>query len=137
MENSQTKGRWCKLAEAAQLLGVSEITVRRKAKSGQLKTILRNGKYMVFLEENTELGLFMGTTDQTVTPTLSMSNERRAQFAGLNITPEKHTQNTAVNDGLIQSLKRTIEDQQTLIASLEDSISRMRNKLSAAKNSNM
>ena len=137
MENAQTKGRWCKLAEAAQLLGVSEITVRRKAKSSQLKTILRNGKYMVFLEENTELGLFMGSNDKPLTPTLSISNDRRAHFSGLNQKDENAAQNSEANDEFIQSLKRTIEDQQTLIASLEDSISRMRQKLSAEKNSSM
>ncbi|MEN9528447.1 MAG: hypothetical protein RI932_320 [Pseudomonadota bacterium] len=136
MENIQTKGRWCKLTEAAQLLGVSEITVRRKAKSGQLKTILRNGKYMVLLEENTELGLFMGTTEETATPTLAMSNSRRAQFSELNRTQERQPQSSAASEEVIQSLKRTIEDQQTLIASLEDSISRMREKLSGEARSN-
>ncbi|MBM3383061.1 MAG: hypothetical protein FJY29_11540 [Betaproteobacteria bacterium] len=135
MDNAQTKGRWCKLTDAAQLLGVSEITVRRKAKSGQLKTILRNGKYMVFLEENTELGLFMGSSDQPVSPTLSMSSERRAQFSSLNRATELKPQIQKPNEEVIQSLKRTIEDQQTLIASLEDSIARMRAKLLGEKNS--
>jgi len=90
---------------------------------------------MVFLEENTELGLFMGSSDQPVSPTLSMSSERRAQFSSLNRATELKPQIQKPNEEVIQSLKRTIEDQQTLIASLEDSIARMRAKLLGEKNS--
>lgn len=137
MENMQAKGRWYKLAEAAQLLGVSEITVRRKAKTGQLKAILRNGKYMVHLEEDAELGLFIGMNEQPVTPTLAMNNDRRSQFSGLARSADKPNQNTTTSqDEFLQTLKRTIEDQQTLIASLEDSISRLSRKLADERNSN-
>jgi len=136
MENIQTKGRWYKLAEAAQLLGVSEITVRRKAKTGQLKAILRNGKYMVHLEEDVELGLFIGMNEQSVTPTLAMSSDRRSQFSALARAGDKLNQHPiASHDEFLHTLKRTIEDQQTLIASLEDSISRLSRKLSGEGNS--
>lgn len=136
MENIQAKGRWYKLAEAAQLLGVSEITVRRKAKTGQLKAILRNGKYLVHLEEDAELGLFIGMNEQQVTPTLAMNSDRRSQFAGLARSADKLNQHpNASQDESLQTLKRTIEDQQTLIASLEDSISRLSRKLADERNS--
>ncbi len=136
MENIQAKGRWYKLAEAAQLLGVSEITVRRKAKTGQLKAILRNGKYMVHLEEDAELGLFIGMNEQPVTPTLAMNNDRRSQFSGLARSTDKLNQHPSTpQDEVLQTLKRTIEDQQTLIASLEDSISRLSRKLADERNS--
>jgi hypothetical protein len=136
MENIQAKGRWYKLAEAAQLLGVSEITVRRKAKTGQLKAILRNGKYMVHLEEDAELGLFIGMNEQPVTPTLAMNNDRRSQFSGLARSADKFNQHPSTpQDEVLQTLKRTIEDQQTLIASLEDSISRLSRKLADERNS--
>jgi hypothetical protein len=136
MENIQAKGRWYKLAEAAQLLGVSEITVRRKAKTGQLKAILRNGKYMVHLEEDAELGLFIGMNEQPVTPTLAMNNDRRSQFSGLARSADKLNQHPSTpQDEVLQTLKRTIEDQQTLIASLEDSISRLSRKLADERNS--
>lgn len=133
LEQTKNKGRWCKLAEASQLLGVSEITVRRKARSGQLKAILRNGRYMVFLEEDAELGMFTAGIDSTVaplnvaqpTPTLSSGNRRTSR-------PE---QNGSGQEEVIQSLKRTIEDQQTLISSLEASISRLSQKLAAERNS--
>ena len=133
LEQTKNKGRWCKLAEASQLLGVSEITVRRKARSGQLKAILRNGRYMVFLEEDAELGMFTAGIDSTVaplnvaqpTPTLSNGNRRTSR-------PE---QNGSGQEEVIQSLKRTIEDQQTLISSLEASISRLSQKLAAERNS--
>lgn len=137
MENSLAKGRWFKLAEAAQLLGVSEITVRRRAKAGQLKSILRNGRYLVQLEENTELGLYVGTSELTSTPALPMNPDRKAQYLTLNRkeTVDTRFAHTSNQDELVQSLKRTIADQQTLIASLEDSISRLSRKLSAEKNS--
>lgn len=137
MEQTRHKGRWFKLAEAAQQLGVSEITVRRKAKSGQLKAILRNGRYMVYLEENDELGMFTGALDIAVTPAgasapppampiLSHKNEVAGQAA----------QATIGQDDIIQSLKRTVEDQQTLISSLEASISRLTQKLAGGQHSN-
>lgn len=136
MENIQSKGRWYKLAQAAQLLGVSEITVRRKAKAGQLKAILRHGKYMVHLEEDAELGLFIGMNEQPATPTLAMNSDRRSQFSELARSAEKPNQHTTRSqDEFLQTLKRTIEDQQTLIASLEDSISRLSRKLADERNS--
>ncbi len=138
MEQTRNKGRWFKLAEAAQALGVSEITVRRKAKSGQLKAIMRNGRYMVFLEESEELGMFTASLDALVTPqgtlnTLPMLGSKGAAALKKEGTP---AQPSGVQDELIQSLKRTIEDQQTLISSLEASISRLSQKLADGRYSN-
>jgi uncharacterized coiled-coil protein SlyX len=137
MEQTRNKGRWFKLAEAAQQLGVSEITVRRKAKSGHLKAILRNGRYMVFLEENEELGMFTAALDevipqrgpQTGTASSTLGHIREKRDREVKVAP-------AVQDELIQSLKRTIEDQQTLISSLEASISRLSQKLADGRYSN-
>lgn len=137
MEQTRNKGRWFKLAEAAQQLGVSEITVRRKAKSGQLKAILRNGRYMVYLEEDDELGMFTAALDIAVTPaggpalTTTLPTLTRKRDLTKQTGPA-----SAVQDDLIQSLKRTIEDQQTLISSLEASISRLSQKLAGGQNSN-
>jgi predicted site-specific integrase-resolvase len=133
MEIQSTKGRWFKLTEAAQLLGVSEITVRRKAKTGQLKAILRNGKYLVQLEENAELGLYVGQADLPVASTLQMSNDRKQQFA--QIARKENSEPKSSQDDVLHSLKRTIEDQQTLIASLEDSIARLSRRLASEQNS--
>ena len=139
MDSTRNKGRWFKLSDAAQALGVSEITVRRKAKGGQLKAILRNGKYMVFLEEDQELGIFLGAGDQTITasPALGKGVERRTYpTTAQGTTPAPALPNLAAQEELIQSLKRTVEDQQTLIASLENSIERLSRRLSLEKNSN-
>ena len=38
--------------DAAQILQVSEITLRRKIKSGQIKSELRDGKYFVHIKES-------------------------------------------------------------------------------------
>lgn len=137
MEQTRNKGRWFKLAEAAQQLGVSEITVRRKAKSGQLKAILRNGRYMVYLEEDNELGMFTAALDIAVTP--AGASTPTSTLPTLSRKRELTLQNvpaSAVQDDLIQSLKRTVEDQQTLISSLEASISRLSQKLAGGQNSN-
>ncbi|MFZ9521189.1 MAG: helix-turn-helix domain-containing protein [Silvanigrellaceae bacterium] len=133
LEQTKNKGRWCKLAEASQLLGVSEITVRRKARSGQLKAILRNGRYMVFLEEDAELGMFTAGIDSTVAP-LNVAQPTPTLGSGSRRT--SRTEQNSGQDEVIQSLKRTIEDQQTLISSLEASISRLSQKLAAERNSN-
>ncbi|MBX9837402.1 hypothetical protein [Silvanigrella sp.] len=45
-------GNWVKLNDAAQILQVSEITLRRKIKSGQIKSELREGKYFVYIKES-------------------------------------------------------------------------------------
>ena len=51
-KNSEEKGEWVKLNDAAQILQVSEITLRRKIKASQIKSDLRDGKYFVFIKEN-------------------------------------------------------------------------------------
>jgi long-subunit acyl-CoA synthetase (AMP-forming) len=130
---TRNKGRWFKLAEAAQQLGVSEITVRRKAKSGQLKTILRNGRYMVFLEEDEELGMFSAALDSPVAPVTPTLHTVRSNNPQIRRTEGQGGEKK--QEELIQSLKRTVEDQQTLIASLEASISRLTQKLSGERSS--
>ena len=45
-------GHWIKLNDAAQMLQVSEITLRRKLKSGKIKSEIREGKYYVFIKES-------------------------------------------------------------------------------------
>ena len=138
METIPVKGQWYKLTEAAQLLGVSEITVRRKAKAGQMKAVLRNGKYLVYLEEDKEIGLFVGLHDDKVMPTLGRFQAQRTNFNERQSGQRQLIQKSSEthSDELIHSLKRTIADQQTLIASLEDSILRLRQKLSLEQNSN-
>lgn len=133
MEQTRSKGRWFKLAEAAQQLGISEITVRRKAKSGQLKAIMRNGRYMVYLEEDEELGMFTAALDSVITRpfTETFRNAPESTEKGLK-SNEPSGAAISGQDDLIQALKRTIEDQQTLISSLEASISRLSQKLSGA-----
>ncbi|WGL58501.1 hypothetical protein QEJ31_08095 [Pigmentibacter sp. JX0631] len=44
-------GKWFKLHDAAELLSVSEITLRRKIKAGKIISELRDGKYFVYLNE--------------------------------------------------------------------------------------
>ncbi|KAB8030785.1 helix-turn-helix domain-containing protein [Fluviispira multicolorata] len=48
----QASGHWLKLNEAAQLLQTSEITLRRKVKSGKIKSEFRDGKYYIFIKDD-------------------------------------------------------------------------------------
>lgn len=50
--NLTDDGNWFKLHDAAELLSISEITLRRKIKSGKIVSELKNGKYYVFLNES-------------------------------------------------------------------------------------
>lgn len=45
-------GHWIKLSDAAQMLQVSEITLRRRVKSGKVKSEIRDGKYYVFIKNS-------------------------------------------------------------------------------------
>ena len=44
---NDVKGQWLKLHQAANMLGVSEVTLRRKIKKGLLPYEFRQGKYYV------------------------------------------------------------------------------------------
>ncbi|WP_186646557.1 hypothetical protein [Fluviispira vulneris] len=51
MKEINEPGHWLKLNEAAQLLQTSEITLRRKLKSGKIRSEFRDGKYYVFIKD--------------------------------------------------------------------------------------
>ncbi|APJ02564.1 hypothetical protein [Silvanigrella aquatica] len=51
LKKNNENGQWLKLNDAAQLLQVSEITLRRKLKSGKLKSEIRDGKYFIFVQD--------------------------------------------------------------------------------------
>lgn len=52
MAEQTIQGCWLKLVEAAQALGVSEITLRRKIKGGKIPHDFRNGKYYVYVHND-------------------------------------------------------------------------------------
>lgn len=52
-------GAWMKLGEAAQALGVSEITLRRRVRSGRLPYDFRAGKYFVFVPHVLDRNVFL------------------------------------------------------------------------------
>lgn len=53
------EGAWMKLGEAAQALGVSEITLRRRVRSGRLPYDFRAGKYFVFVPHALDRNVFL------------------------------------------------------------------------------
>jgi hypothetical protein len=52
--NPQSQGSWLKLTDAAHFLDVSEITLRRRIKAGQIPCEFKNGKYFVYISEETD-----------------------------------------------------------------------------------
>ncbi len=61
--NSNTTGSWLKLGEAARAFGVSEITLRRRVKSGKLPYDFRAGKYFVFVPDDVSQGPQLNSID--------------------------------------------------------------------------
>jgi hypothetical protein len=57
---------WYKLPEAASLLGISEITLRRRIKQGKLPCQVLNGKYYVELENDSKLGRYFLKSEPTL-----------------------------------------------------------------------
>ncbi len=92
----EQKGNWVKLHDAAELLAVSEITLRRKIKSGKLISELRDGKYYVFLSEK-------------------QYKSKKKQINNI----EKYL---AEKEEEIKKLKTQIFDQKILISALEDKL---------------
>lgn len=148
MEN----GQWLKLVDAAFALGVSEITLRRKIKSGRIPFEFKDGKYFVYVGENPSapeaitrapvsnqaprsptLTRVTKTSDATrfhdtssfaprhlqPTPVTSSSDSARFMYEERISTLEGLLQE---RDDYIRTLQRQFEDQQTLIAFLEDQI---------------
>lgn len=89
-------GNWVKLNDAAQILQVSEITLRRKIKSGQIKSELRDGKYFVHIKE-------------------SKLKEKKTDI----IHFEKYLAEKEIE---IKSLKTQLYDQKILIDALEEKL---------------
>lgn len=146
-----TQGTWLKLVDAAFSMGVSEITLRRKIKSGKIPHEFRDGKYYVFVgneESQNELPKISTPPSQSThtfrepsrTSTLS-TRYPQSRESGLQNSTE---QPKAVSSSLILNkletriahlehqlsekdlqiirLKREFEDQQTLISFLEDQV---------------
>lgn len=161
----RSSGSWLKLGDAAHVLGVSEITLRRKVKCGRIPHDFRNGKYYVFLYRDEATGHYYDPTGAPE-PALSAPQVSRTTAHGPRTTaqdPRTTAQNprtpthqlpsinlrTAVQQNPmqiqkpsaptdeelqtlqalleqkeqeLQGLRRTLEDQQTLIAFLEESL---------------
>lgn len=147
-------GYWLKLGDAAYALGVSEITLRRKLKCGKLAHDFRGGKYYVYLHKDEATGRFFEPDDTpgapeppferapgvnaptntsprgSTLPSISLRGTRQPHPSDWE---RKHLQQRVWDleealgqkDAQVQGLRRTLEDQQTLIAFLEDTISQL------------
>ena len=150
-------GSWLKLGEAAHALGVSEITLRRKVKCGKIPHDFRNGKYFVYLYKDEKTGKYYDPSGNADTASYLAPYEnfqRLNQLPSINVTsgvPLAHIRNETtlaeletrlqesedetfslqhsleLKDATLQSLRRTLEDQQTLIAFLEETIKHLGN----------
>ncbi len=118
MSEQECDVEWMKLGEAAFALGVSEITLRRKVKGGKMSHELRDGKYYVLLKKDRETGKYLEGTPENYVSTMSNSglvlDESRMIVMQREIELREHC---------IRQLKRTVEDQATLIGFLEQTLS--------------
>jgi hypothetical protein len=120
--NQAETTEWMKLGDAAYALGVSEITLRRKVKCGKISHEMRDGKYYILLQKNPETGKYLDSNPEnyvsTLAQTTSPSNEQRMMALQREIE---------IRDSSIRELKRTVEDQQTLISFLEQTLTSLQN----------
>ena len=145
-------GQWLKLLDAAQVLGVSEITLRRKIKTGKIAHDFRDGKYFIYLLKDERSGHYFEPNQVNyvkATPAMAeyypkqstLNSNREATF-GSQYHPNSQfeselkianmQQNIDEKDSLIKKLQREFEDQLTLIAFLEDTIQNIGNKNNAS-----
>lgn len=111
---------WMKLGEAAFALGISEITLRRKVKTGKISHEFRDGKYFVLLKKDVETGRYLDSTPSNYVHTMQ---EGQKQGDDLDLRVLALRQEIAAKDCVIRELRRTVEDQMTLISFLEQSLS--------------
>lgn len=114
---------WMKLGEAAFALGVSEITLRRKVRGGKLPHELRDGKYFVLLQKDAETGKYLESTPQNYVSTLASNAFASDEHRMIALQREIESRDVAIRE-----LKRTVEDQATLIHLLEQTISSARSQ---------
>jgi hypothetical protein len=118
------RGRWVKLTEAAHLLGISEITLRRRVKGGKIPHDFRDGKYYVFIDSDplgnrapVQSSQVEALPTSTLSPTFHRTHAFENELFHLRESIEER-------DEVIKCLRRTIEDQQTLITFLEETLAR-------------
>jgi hypothetical protein len=135
---SAVSGYWMKLGDAADALGVSEITLRRKIKAGKTTHDLRQGRYFVYLLRDNTTGRYfepeeqakedLGFKSNSLTSTLNAASktlssaleQKKEDVRVKNLESQLQKQNA-----VIQKLRRSLEDQATLIAFLEETVQRL------------
>jgi hypothetical protein len=108
-----------KLGEAAFALGISEITLRRKVKTGRISHEFRDGKYFVLLKKDPETGRYLDSTPTNYVHTMQVGN---GLSGDLDLRILALRQELAAKDNTIRQLQRTVEDQITLISFFEQSL---------------
>lgn len=135
-----------KLGEAAQALGVSEITLRRRVRSGRLPYDFRAGKYFVFVPQALDRNVFLsgpGIDEEPVLvpalePRKSLSDSTERAAAAANILrpyarePEDKAQlriSGPTGDQVMAILKTELMEKDREISSLKGSVTRLEAEL--------
>jgi len=118
---------WLKLSEAANRLGLSEITLRRRVKNGQILNEFREGKYYVNLPNETTENKNIFKPEITPIknsepkfknkPTLSSLQQKPSSIELQQLAQLRAALTEKIST--IESMKRKIENQETLINVLE------------------
>jgi hypothetical protein len=126
----QQNSEWFKLVDAAQILGVSEITLRRRLKSNQIPHQLRFGKYLILLERSQSTGQWNlpEHVQQFESSQIQLNQLRNhAKLSPTNLSTsnqisQEWTLRLQKCEVEIGQLKRKLADQETLIQFLEQTL---------------
>jgi hypothetical protein len=135
--NMEEQNGWYKLGDAAYLLGISEITLRRKLKTNQILHQFRNGKYLVQLAKDTFTGQWNTLNSFALSAEklndFKQSGKEQPSIEFLEFQNKVEQQIDLLNEKLnknehsIQALQRQIADHETLIQILEQNITNSAN----------
>lgn len=113
------QGTWIKLNDAAHLLGTSEITLRRRVKSGRIPYEFKNGKYYVFIKPGDAQQFKFSPPEIT-----NHSEQLSPTMGHRSSTNLSHQNKINELEKCILDLRRQIADQQSLIDVLEEALQR-------------
>jgi hypothetical protein len=118
----QEHSEWFKLVDAAHLLGISEITLRRRLKANQIAHQLRFGKYLVLLKKHPSTGQWNTNSFQQSESQLQELRTLAKPNGNADLPIMENNTRISKCEQEISQLKRQLADQETLIQFLEQSM---------------
>lgn len=108
--------RWMSLTEACQSLGVSESTLRRRIKQGEIESKLENGKRVVLIEPDSQA---TGKSDSVVDELKNQVDWLRQELESRNEHIKSLEDSRERQDTIIMQLTKQLEQSQRMLAAHE------------------